>query len=144
MGGLAPIVVVIGGAIGAVLRYGLSTVITARQPRVVPIGTLTVNVIGAFLIGLLSTTISPLIFDFFRPDDATDWSRVLSLLLITGLCGGFTTFSTATLEAVSLGRAGRLGAAVSLTLVTLASSFAAVSLGVLVGNLLMQFLVPFD
>lgn len=87
----------VGGAVGALGRYGLDTLITesigrwhARRgelpgPRW-PWGIVTVNILGAVLIALFAA--------FLAPDG------IISVALITGLCGGFTTFSTAVVDAV--------------------------------------------
>lgn len=81
--------VALGGAVGAMSRYGLST-LWASHISAAPSwgGTLLVNVVGGFLIGL---------FYALSQQQGTWWSAS-SLLLITGFCGGFTTFSTFGLE----------------------------------------------
>lgn len=98
------ILVGLGGALGAMLRYGIS-LIPFRQGF--PIATLLTNLLGAFFIGLLAARAGSL-------------SSRASLLLKTGVCGGFTTFSTFSLEAVSLLAAGRYlagGAYVGMSLI---------------------------
>lgn len=81
-----------GGAIGAVLRYTIGLAITARATPGFPWNTLAVNVVGAFLIGLLMAL--PLGSDI--PGAA--WR----LFLATGILGGFTTFSALSYESVVL------------------------------------------
>ena len=78
----------IGSAIGGVLRYGVS-LLRFSPAGTFPWGTLAVNVLGSLLIGLLAGWLEP----------TADRSR---LLLMTGLCGGFTTFSAFSIETVSL------------------------------------------
>lgn len=81
-----------GGAVGAMLRYGVSGWIQAMGGFGFPYGTLAVNVIGSFIIGLvlqLST-------------DRFLFSPEMRLLLTTGLCGGLTTFSTFSYETLRL------------------------------------------
>ncbi|MBO4963699.1 MAG: CrcB family protein, partial [Prevotella sp.] len=73
------LLVAAGGAVGSVCRYLLSSVHVASFPW----GTLTVNVLGSLLIGLLAGLSGRGIL-----------SPELKLLLVTGFCGGFTTFST--------------------------------------------------
>lgn len=78
----------IGGAIGAMARYGFSMI---SIKAAIPINTLLINIFGSMLIGFitqlaLSTSISP----------------QLVLLIKTGICGGFTTFSTFSLETLQL------------------------------------------
>ena len=84
-----------GGAIGAVLRYGLSGLLVRVYPGPIPWGTIGVNVIGSFLIGAL--------WDVFGRIEV---SAELQGFLRIGLLGAFTTFSTYALEAAVLGRSG--------------------------------------
>ncbi|MCR5395281.1 MAG: fluoride efflux transporter CrcB [Bacteroidales bacterium] len=85
--------VAIGGATGAVGRYLLSRLCTASFPW----GTLTVNLIGCLLIGLLTGMAG-------RGTLSAD----MKLLLVTGFCGGFTTFSTFANESLSMMRMGEV------------------------------------
>ncbi len=86
------IFVITGGAIGSGLRYILFRLIVFPN---FPVGTLGVNIIGSLLIGL--------IFAYFhnRPDDSA-----LRLFLMTGLLGGFTTFSAFSLETLKIMQSG--------------------------------------
>ena len=88
--------VAVGGAIGTGLRYGLTLI----MPPVagVPVAIFTVNIVGAFLLGLLLETLSE-----FGPDHG--WSRRLRLGIGTGVLGGFTTCSTLAIDSVALARA---------------------------------------
>jgi CrcB protein len=81
--------IVIGGGIGALLRYFSSLFINLSTNNKFPFGTLFVNCIGALLIGFLVN-----IFDTFSIN--TKWK----LFLITGFLGGYTTFSAYSLETV--------------------------------------------
>jgi fluoride exporter len=73
-----------GGGIGSVLRYGLSRWISGMAISVFPYGTFLVNMVGCFLIG----------FIMFYTERFGNQSQQWRLLLVTGLCGGFTTFSS--------------------------------------------------
>ncbi|MEO0344312.1 MAG: fluoride efflux transporter CrcB [Pseudomonadota bacterium] len=86
------VIVAFGGALGALLRWGTVQVVAE------PLGTLCVNVIGSFLIGLGFVAVS---------SEDPRWH----LFLITGLLGGFTTFSAFSLDALKLLEAGKLSAA---------------------------------
>ena len=83
----------VGGAVGSVCRYLLSSVHVASFPW----GTLTVNVLGSLLIGLLAGLSGRGIL-----------SPELKLLLVTGFCGGFTTFSTFANESFGMMKAGEV------------------------------------
>lgn len=85
-----------GGAIGSLLRFWLSTGVYALLGRGFPYGTLTVNVIGSLLMGLLY------VFLFERLDLATEWRAGI----LIGLLGAFTTFSTFSIETLNLIEAG--------------------------------------
>lgn len=90
------ILIGIGGALGSVLRY-LTTVLANRVfPAVFPVGTFVVNIAGCLLIGLLLGFLDR--HQTLNPD--------LKLLLITGFCGGYTTFSAFASENVDLFQQG--------------------------------------
>ncbi len=88
-----------GGALGSVLRYLLSRWIQLSQPGPFPLGTLAVNLTGSLLIGIL--------FGYLTKTETG--SEDLRLLMMTGFCGGFTTFSALTLESLHLIRDNRTG-----------------------------------
>lgn len=113
----------IGGCIGAVLRY-LCSVGLARVPTEFPLATMAVNLLGAFLIGFLSQLFSDL-----WPEKAG-----LKLFLTTGILGGFTTFSTFSLETVSLFQNGRPILASCSVLLTVAGGIVGALLGKIVAH----------
>ena len=113
--------VALGGAVGAVLRFLLDRGITARWAPTFPAATLLINVTGSFVLGVvtgLSAVLGP----------------VWTLALGTGLCGGYTTFSTAMVDAVRLAREQRAGAAVVSVLGTVLWSLLAVAAGLTLGT----------
>ena len=84
-----------GGFVGAVLRYGVQVAAVGRT-GLFPLGTLVVNVVGCFGLGLLAAWL----------DERPDLSPELRLALGTGLFGALTTFSTFGVETLDLWRAG--------------------------------------
>lgn len=88
------ILVAVGGAAGSVLRFLLSRLIAGSVLTQLPLGTMTVNVAGCLLIGLI----------YGWTDRGILANADLKLLLTVGFCGGFTTFSTFCNEGLSLFR----------------------------------------
>ena len=78
------LMVLVGGGVGALMRYIAGMTIAARIGGRFPLGTLVINVTGSFLIGILM----PLLTERFQPH--SNWR----LLLVVGVLGGYTTFST--------------------------------------------------
>lgn len=95
------LVVALGGGIGACLRY-LIGLIPLKEPFVFPIKTLVINLLGCFVIGLVASLALK----------NSSLSPKLVLFVKTGLCGGFTTFSTFALETETLIKTGQSGVAV--------------------------------
>ncbi|HVG25223.1 MAG TPA: CrcB family protein [Thermoanaerobaculia bacterium] len=100
------LLVCLGGALGSGARY----LVALATPR----GTLVVNLVGSFCIGLVLAVM--------RPSD-------LRLMLVTGVLGGFTTYSAFNEETLALFRADAFGAAVANVLVTLAGCLVAGAAG---------------
>ena len=103
----------LGGALGAVCRYGISLLPCKGE---FPVLTLVTNLLGAVLIGFLAGLATT----------AKAPSTESMLFWKTGLCGGFTTFSTFALETVSLTQDGKWGIAVAYVLLSVLLSLAAV------------------
>ena len=116
--------IAIGGAIGSVLRYLIQLQCIAWFGTKFPYGTLLVNVIGSFAIGLLSVA---LLERFYV-------SSELRIALIVGLLGGFTTFSTFSLETFTLIQQGNVLSAASNIGLSIVLCIAACFLGVLLAR----------
>ena len=105
-----------GGFVGSILRYAVGRALGGITWLSLPWGTLAVNVAGCFLIGILSGLPTPL-------------SAHARLVLITGLCGGFTTFSTFMNENLLLARDGNITTAAIYTALSLLLGMAALVAG---------------
>ena len=104
MAGLgAWVVVASGGAIGSLARFWLTGAMTALTGPRFPWGTLLINVVGSFVIGLVAgITLTPARMGV-HPD--------IRIFLMTGICGGFTTFSAFSLQSLELLQAGDIAPA---------------------------------
>lgn len=109
-----------GGAIGAVSRYALTAWVDGIAGKSLPWGTLAVNVLGSFLIGVLLVVFA----------SRTD-SELARQLLITGFLGSLTTFSTFSMQTVSLLQQGALSRALINVLLSVALCITATWLGIL-------------
>ena len=109
--------VFIGGGTGSVARWMLSTRLNPMH-HALPIGTLTANLLGAFIIGAGLAWFNRM----------THIDPMWKLLITTGLCGGLTTFSTFSAEVVFLLQAGKPGWALLNIAVNLLGSFAMTAL----------------
>jgi CrcB protein len=116
----------VAGALGALARYGLDGWIARRTPGAFPLGTFVVNVSGAFLVGVLFIVLT-------ERYTLAPWLR--SSILI-GLLGGYTTFSTLTLETYRLIEDGAYLLAAANGVGSLAAGLAGVYAGVVVGRAL--------
>jgi CrcB protein len=119
------IVIAIGGSFGAVMRFLVSTGLYQWLGRGFPYGTLVVNVVGSFLIGLLSETLI-----LQRITVALDYRAAI----LVGFIGAFTTFSTFSLETFYLLEQGQFGKASLNVAVSVSSCLVAVWLGLLCGR----------
>lgn len=86
------LLVFLGAGLGGGTRYWISETIQKSHSTGFPLGTLAVNIIGSFLLGFL----------IFRIDEQNITHANLKLLLGVGFCGGFTTFSTFSIETINL------------------------------------------
>ena len=114
----------LGGFVGSVLRYLVSKLNVTWQVLSIPLGTLTVNVLGSLLIGFLVglSAKSNLI------------SNELRLLLIVGFCGGFTTFSSFTNENLILMQNGQYLTVILYSALSIFLGFLAVYLGYILAS----------
>lgn len=112
------LVVAVGAAVGAPLRYLIDRWVNSRRDFVFPAGTLVVNIAGSFLLGLLTGVAI-----------GTTWFALLG----NGLCGAFTTYSTFSYETLRLAESGAGGIAVTNVVGSILAGLAAATAGVALG-----------
>lgn len=110
--------VALAGSAGAVTRFVVDSALRARSGSSLPWPTVLINVIGSLLLGLLTGAV------LFH-DAAAELLAVVGM----GFCGGFTTFSTTSVDSVRLIVARRYGAACAIALGTLATTLIAAAAG---------------
>jgi CrcB protein len=112
------LLIALGAAIGAPLRYLTDRAVQARLDSSFPWGTLTVNVVGSLLLGFLT---------------GLPAAHAVSALAGTGFCGALTTYSTFSFETLGLARGGRRADALAYAVISLLAGLGAAFVGVLVG-----------
>ena len=115
------ILVMLGGALGTGARFWMSGFIAERAGEVFPLGTLVVNVSGSFVIGFFAA--------FTGPEGPVLVSPRFREFFMIGVCGGYTTFSSFSLQTLDFARDGDWVKALLNTVLSFACCLAAVWLG---------------
>ncbi len=118
------LIVMLGGALGAVSRFIVATLVSQLYTALFPLGTFLINVTGSFLIGLL------MVLFMNRTGLNLNWR----LFLVTGVLGGYTTFSSFEWEAYSVARGGASVMALLYVLASVVLGFGGVWLGAMLSN----------
>ena len=95
--------IALGGALGSMARYACSTLIAGWVGETFPWGTLAINVLGSLVIGFFAALTGPDGRLLVAPD--------VRQFVIVGICGGYTTFSSFSLQTLNLVREGEIAAA---------------------------------
>ncbi|WP_054952269.1 fluoride efflux transporter CrcB [Flaviflexus massiliensis] len=111
----------VAGGLGAATRYSIDKFIQAHTAGRFPWGVFTINVTGSFLMGILAGLVLTSVA-----------SPTLQIILGTGFLGGYTTFSTASHDTVTLIREGHAGKAITSSMGNLIITFAAALVGLAV------------
>jgi CrcB protein len=122
----AYLLVFLGAGIGGALRHGVNVGCARLCGTSFPWGTLTVNVVGSFLMGVIAAWLA------FKAGE--EWSQPLRLFLTTGILGGFTTFSAFSLDAVLIWERGQAGLAAAYVIASVVLSI----IGLLIGLALVR------
>lgn len=116
--------IALGGALGAVLRYAVSTGIYQWWGRDFPYGTLVVNVLGSLVMGVL----------FILLVERLAATSVLRAFWLVGLLGAFTTFSTFSVETLNLMEGGEIGKAAANVVLSVTLCIGAAGIGMALGR----------
>ena len=117
-------IVFLGAGLGGAARYGLNVIVTRMMGTGFPFGILLVNLVGCFMMGILAGWFA------LRGEPGTS----MRLYLMTGVLGGFTTFSAFALDTVTLWERGAPGPAALYVLASVLGSLAAVRTGLAVAR----------
>lgn len=120
------LLVALGGALGSVARYGVNVASLRVFGPGFPWATLTVNVVGGLVMGLLAAILAL----------KAETSPEAKLFMMTGVLGGFTTFSAFSLDAVTLYERGAVGLAAAYVVASVVLSVAALAGGLALGRAL--------
>lgn len=119
--------IALGGAFGSVLRYTLGGAVQRFSARGFPIGTMTVNILGCLIIGILMQRLLN-----------TQTHPAARAFLVVGFCGGFTTFSTFSSETLGLMLGGQIGRATIYVLLSVSLCLLATWSGMTVARAFMR------
>lgn len=118
------VLVMLGGALGAGSRFAIGSLVARFYTAVFPLGTFLINISGSFLIGVL------MMLFLQRPAISTSWR----LFLVTGILGGYTTFSSFEWETLFAIRSGAGLVAIAYVLLSVALGLVAAWLGVMLAT----------
>jgi len=118
----------IGGGLGSLARWGVSDLIANRFGQTFPWGTIIVNISGSFIIGLFATVTGP--------DGRWIASTTFRQFFMLGICGGYTTFSSFSLQTLTLAEEGQWLQAAANVVVSVSLCL----IGVWLGHLLAVFI----
>lgn len=115
------------GGVGAAVRFVVDGIVARHNPFRIPLGTLLINVTGSLLLGFLT--------GWATRHSGLPVAADVRAVLGTGFCGGYTTFSTATVETVRLWAAESAGTGIRYAALTLLGSVTAAAVGLWLGGL---------
>ena len=132
---LSYVYVAIGSAAGGVARWSVGNWVQrlagGSPPQVFPVSTLVVNATGSFVLGVLAVLMA-------REGGGGSQENVVRLLLAVGFCGGYTTFSTFSLDTIALAESRGWGLAAANVVASVMLGLGGVVAGIAVGRLVWR------
>ena len=128
------LVIGLGGALGSMLRFGIGTFIdssVSKAGQIFPWGTIVVNITGCFIIGFIATISS-------AGDGRLMLSPLTRSFITIGILGGYTTFSSFSLQTLTLAQDGQWGGAAANVLISVVLCLVGVWLGAMLAGSLNQ------
>lgn len=125
---MTTVLLALAGGLGAASRFVADATVARHNPLRVPLGTIVINVTGSFLLGLLT--------GLFALDSPDSGGAAAKAVIGTGFCGGYTTFSTASVEAARLWAAEGRATGIRYAAATLVTSVVAAATGLALGHLI--------
>ena len=117
------LLVALGGALGSMARYGMGILVGQFWRESFPLGTILINIFGSLAMGLFVGLITR-----FTPS----WQADARLFVAVGILGGFTTFSSFSLDAIAMFERGEIGPATTYVLVSVVVGIAALYGGLVI------------
>jgi CrcB protein len=122
------VLIAVGGALGSMSRYACSRAVALSYGETFPWGTIVVNIAGSFIIGFMA--------GISGPDSRLIVSPNVRNFIMVGFCGGYTTFSSFSLQTLQLIQNGDVAEAFGNVLLSVAACMAAVAVGYMAGMFL--------
>ncbi|HEX4298907.1 MAG TPA: fluoride efflux transporter CrcB [Devosia sp.] len=117
------LLVAVGGALGSMARYGTGVLVGRAWDAAFPLGTMLINIAGSLAMGL---------FIGFLARTTPSWQGDARLFVAVGVFGGFTTFSSFSLDSIAMVERGEIGQAILYVLVSVVVGIAALYAGLVV------------
>lgn len=135
----------IGGFFGTVARYKIGQLFVSNSSTNLPLGTITVNLVGSFLMGLIIGIMMKKGTPLVNPSGHS-WNDPLNhgvVVLTTGFLGGFTTFSAFSAETLSLFQTGHVELAIGTSALQILGGVGGALVGIALGQLVSRYLGAF-
>lgn len=132
------LLIAVAGGLGATTRFVVDRIVARRNRFRVPLGTLVINITGSFALGILAGLIAGVATGHLHDTTTGGTGAAVAAVVGTGFCGGYTTFSTASVESARLWMSEGRDVGIRYAAITLITSVTAAALGLGLGLALAQ------